>query len=47
MAVLLDVRLLTGREPTIAERYEQAVFVADIQAKQRPRIRLAILAMSR
>ena len=43
VAVLIDGRNVTGREPTLAERYEQAVHVADIQARQKPRIRLAIL----
>ena len=42
-AVLIDGRTVTGRVPTLAERYEQAVHVADIQARQKPRIRLAIL----
>ncbi len=43
VAVLIDGRNVTGREPTLAERYELAVHVADIQARQNPRIRLAIL----
>jgi hypothetical protein len=42
-AVLIDGRNITGREPTLAERYEQAVRVADMQTLQRPRIRLALL----
>ena len=42
-AVLVDVRTLTGREPTMAERYELAVTRADIQAATQPRIRFALL----
>ncbi len=42
-AVLIDARKVTGREPTLAERYAQAVHVADLQSTQVPRIRLAIL----
>lgn len=42
-AVLVDIRQLTGREPTMAERYEQAVKLADLQAARTPRIRVALL----
>lgn len=42
-AVLIDARNVTGREPTMTERYAQAVHVADLQAAQTPRIRLAVL----
>jgi hypothetical protein len=42
-AMLVDVRGITGREPTIAERYEWAVRVADLQAAFVPRIRVALL----
>jgi hypothetical protein len=42
-AVLVDIRRLAGREPTIAERYEQAVRLADLQAARTPRIRFALL----
>ena len=42
-AVLVDIRGVTGREPTMAERYQQAVCVADAQAATKPRIRLALL----
>jgi hypothetical protein len=42
-AVLVDVRAVTGREPTMAERYELAVTLADIQAATQPRIRFALL----
>lgn len=28
-AVLVDIRAVTGREPTMAERYEQAICVAE------------------
>ena len=34
---------MTGREPTLAERYDLAVRIADIQATQTPRIRMAVL----
>jgi hypothetical protein len=42
-AVLVDVRKLTGREPTMAERYDQAVHIAELQNTQNPRIRIAFL----
>jgi len=42
-AVLIDVRNVTGREPTLTERYDQAVHVADLQAAQTLRIRVALL----
>ena len=42
-AVLVDIRAVTGREPTLAERYQLAVRVADAQAGTKPRIRFALL----
>jgi hypothetical protein len=42
-AVLVDIRAVTGREPTMAERYELAVTLANIQAATQPRIRFALL----
>jgi hypothetical protein len=42
-AVLVDVRALTGREPTMAERYQLATTLADVQAATRPRIRFALI----
>jgi hypothetical protein len=42
-ALLIDTRNVTGREPTLAERYELAVRVAELQATQTPRIRMAML----
>jgi hypothetical protein len=42
-ALLIDARKVGGREPTLAERYQQAVWISDLQARQRPRIRLAVL----
>jgi hypothetical protein len=42
-AVLVDVRKVTGREPTLTERYDLGVFVADLEANQTPRIRMAVL----
>lgn len=42
-AVLVDIRAVTGREPTMAERYEQAICVAEAQAATKPRIRFAML----
>jgi hypothetical protein len=42
-AVLVDIRKLTGRPPTLGERYELAVRVADLQATRTPRIRFAVL----
>jgi hypothetical protein len=41
--VLVDVRTVTGREPTMAERYQLAICVAETQAATTPRIRLAML----
>jgi len=40
-AVLVDSRHIT--EPTMAERYDLAVHVAELQSTQNPRIRLAFL----
>jgi hypothetical protein len=42
-AMLLDVRSVTGREPTMTERYQWAVHVAELQARHQPRIRVAVL----
>jgi hypothetical protein len=42
-AVLVDIRQVSGREPTMAERYQMAVHVAETQARTRPRIRFALL----
>jgi hypothetical protein len=42
-AVLVDARKVTGREPTMAERYELAVHLANLQAAREPRIRFAML----
>jgi hypothetical protein len=44
-ALLIDIRGITGREPTMSERYDQAVQVADLQARVTPRIRLALLGL--
>lgn len=42
-AVLIDIRGIIGREPTMSERYNQAVQVANLQSRVTPRIRLALL----
>ena len=42
-AVLIDARKVTGREPTMTERYDMAVHVAGLHAGQTPRVRLAVL----
>jgi hypothetical protein len=42
-AVLVDIRRVTGREPTMAERFEQAMRAADAQLSREPRIRAALL----
>jgi hypothetical protein len=42
-AMLVDARSVTGREPTMAERYQWAVRVAAAQALHQPRIRVALL----
>ncbi len=42
-AVLVDTRNITGREPTLAERYDLVVHMAELQSTQKPRIRLAFL----
>ncbi len=41
--VLIDARGVRPPEPTLMERYDQAVHVAGIHLRQVPRIRLAIL----
>lgn len=43
LAVLVDTRAVSGREPTLAERYDQGAGVADMQRHYIPRIRFAIL----
>ena len=42
-SVLMDIRAVTGREPTMAERYQLAVRMAEAQAATTPRIRFAML----
>ena len=42
-AMLVDVRAVTGREPTMAERYEWAVRIAELQAAYKPRIQIALV----
>ena len=43
VTLLVDARAVSGREPTMAERYQWAVRVAELQAAHRPRIRVALL----
>ncbi|MBX3703479.1 MAG: hypothetical protein KF822_06885 [Steroidobacteraceae bacterium] len=42
-AALIDVRQVAGPAPTMSERYDQAVKVAQLQSSVSPRIRLALL----
>lgn len=42
-SLLLDIRGVTGREPTMSERYDQAVKFASLQAATKPRIKVAVL----
>lgn len=42
-ALLLDIRNVAGRAPTLSERFEQAVQFADIQSRVAPHIRVALL----
>ena len=42
-ALLVDARGITGREPTMAERYDWAVRIAELQALYEPRIRVALV----
>lgn len=42
-ALLIDIRGVTGRAPTMSERYDQAVKVADLQSRMTPRIRMAVI----
>jgi hypothetical protein len=42
-AALVDIRKLSGRAPTISDRYELAVRIAELQAARTPRIRVALL----
>ena len=44
-AVLIDIRQVTGREPTMSERYDQAVQIADLQSRQAPGTRIAVLGI--
>ena len=41
--LLLDIRGVTGREPTMSERYDHAVQFTTLQAQTQPRIRVAVL----
>lgn len=41
--LLLDIRGVTGREPTMSERYDQAVQFTNLQAQTTPRIKVAVL----
>jgi hypothetical protein len=42
-ALLVDIRRLAGPSPTISDRYELAVRVAELQAAREPRVRFAII----
>lgn len=42
-ALLVDARAVSGREPTMAERYRWATRVAEAQARTEPRVRVALL----
>ena len=42
-ALLVDARGITGREPTMTERYDWAVRIAEPQAQYEPRIRVALV----
>ncbi len=42
-ALLVDARGITGREPTMTERYDWAVRIAELQARYEPRIRVALV----
>jgi hypothetical protein len=42
-ALMMDVRQVTGSPPTLAERYEIANRVSDLQSARQPRIRFAML----
>ncbi|HEY7740794.1 MAG TPA: hypothetical protein VIB01_09290 [Steroidobacteraceae bacterium] len=43
VAALVDVRQVAGPAPTMSERYDQAVKVAQLQSGISPRVRLALL----
>jgi hypothetical protein len=42
-AVLIDVRGVTGRAPTLMQRYGHAILITDLYFRHLPRISLAIL----
>ncbi len=42
-AVLVDARMVTGRQPTMMQRYNHAIHVTELQRRQLPLIALAIL----
>jgi hypothetical protein len=42
-ALIVDLRAMAGPVPTMSDRYEHGVHVADLQARHKPRIRLAVL----
>jgi hypothetical protein len=44
-ALLLDIRsvIVTGREPTLSERYDQAVGFTELQLRIAPNVRVALI----
>lgn len=42
-AVLVDTRQVTGAPPTLMDRFQQGVHVAELQSGPGPRIRLALI----
>ncbi|MGQ0383411.1 MAG: hypothetical protein ACT4UP_01795 [Gammaproteobacteria bacterium] len=42
-AALIDIRKITGPPPSMSERYDQAIRIADLQATFTPRVRIAVL----
>ena len=46
-AVLIDARMVTGRPPTLLQRYNHAIRITELYYRHLPRISLAILGTSR
>ena len=44
VAILVDARLVTGNPPTLMDRYQMGVHVAELESGPGPRIRVALVS---
>lgn len=42
-AALIDIRKISGTPPSMSERYDQAIKIADLQSGFTPRVRMAVI----